>query len=101
MKQQRNPAARWRPSSDLLPATSMSCRRPCGEAAARPIRIAGLPTGGTTLGSRVTKHPKVHLAASGVMAWLLNRTPQKIAQAAPTALTEYGSGARLSPQLPV
>jgi hypothetical protein len=89
MKQQRNPAARWRPSSDLLPATSMSCRRPCCPRGARP------------LSSRVTKHPKVHLADPGVMAWLLNRTPQKIAQAAPTALTEYGSGARLSPQLPV
>jgi len=27
---------------------------------------------------------------SGVMAWLLNLTPQKIAQAAPATLTEYG-----------
>jgi predicted AAA+ superfamily ATPase len=27
---------------------------------------------------------------SGVMAWLLNLTPQKIAQAAPSTLTEYG-----------
>jgi predicted AAA+ superfamily ATPase len=49
-----------------------------------------LPAWGTTLGSRVTKHPKVHLVDSGVMAWLLSLTPQKIAQAAPTALTEYG-----------
>jgi len=52
--------------------------------------IYRLPAWGTTLGSRVTKHPKVHLVDSGVMAWLLNLTPQKIAQAAPTALTEYG-----------
>jgi len=49
-----------------------------------------LPAWGTTLGSRVTKHPKVHLVDSGVMAWLLSLTPQKIAQAAPAALTEYG-----------
>ena len=49
-----------------------------------------LPAWGTTLGSRVTKHPKVHLVDSGVMAWLLNLTPQRIAQAAPTVLTEYG-----------
>ena len=49
-----------------------------------------LPAWGTTLGSRVTKHPKVHLVDSGVMAWLLSLTPQKIAQATPAALTEYG-----------
>ena len=49
-----------------------------------------LPAWGTTLGSRVTKHPKVHVVDSGVMAWLLSLTPEKIAQAAPAALTEYG-----------
>jgi predicted AAA+ superfamily ATPase len=49
-----------------------------------------LPAWGTTLGSRVTRHPKIHLVDSGVMAWLLNLTPQKIAQAAPSVLTEYG-----------
>src|SRR5580693_3321687 len=49
-----------------------------------------LPAWGTTLGSRITKHPKVHLVDSGVMAWLLSLTPQKMAQAAPAALTEYG-----------
>lgn len=52
--------------------------------------IYRLPAWGTTLGSRVTKHPKVHLVDSGVMAWLLNLTPQKIAQSAPAVLTEYG-----------
>ena len=52
--------------------------------------IYRLPAWGTTLGSRVTKHPKVHVVDSGVMAWLLNLTPQKIAQAAPAVLTEYG-----------
>jgi predicted AAA+ superfamily ATPase len=49
-----------------------------------------LPSWGTTLGSRIVKHPKVHMVDSGVMAWLLNLTPQKIAQAAPSTLTEYG-----------
>jgi uncharacterized protein len=49
-----------------------------------------LPAWGTTLGSRVVKHPKVHILDSGVMAWLLSLTPEKIAQADPAALTEYG-----------
>lgn len=52
--------------------------------------IHRLPAWGTTLGSRIVKHPKVHMVDSGVMAWLLNLTPQKIAQAAPATLTEYG-----------
>jgi uncharacterized protein len=52
--------------------------------------IYRLPIWGTTLGSRIVKHPKVHMTDSGVMAWLLNLTPQKIAQAAPATLTEYG-----------
>jgi uncharacterized protein len=49
-----------------------------------------LPSWGTTLGSRVVKHSKVHMVDSGVMAWLLSLTPQKIAQADPSTLTEYG-----------
>ena len=49
-----------------------------------------LPSWGTTLGSRVVKHPKVHILDSGVMAWLLSLTPEKIAQADPATLTEYG-----------
>jgi predicted AAA+ superfamily ATPase len=49
-----------------------------------------LPAWGTTLGSRITRHPKVHLIDSGVMAWLLSLTPQKITQGTPAALTEYG-----------
>ncbi len=52
--------------------------------------IYRLPAWGTTLGSRIVKHPKVHMTDSGVMAWLLNLTPEKIAQAAPATLTEYG-----------
>ena len=49
-----------------------------------------LPAWGTTLGSRITRHPKVHLVDSGVMAWMLNLTPQKIALGEPSVLTEYG-----------
>ena len=52
--------------------------------------IQRLPSWGTTLGSRIAKHPKVHVVDAGVMAWLLNLTPQKIAQADPSTLTEYG-----------
>jgi uncharacterized protein len=52
--------------------------------------IYRLPAWGTTLGSRIVKHPKVHMTDSGVMAWLLNLTAQKIAQASPATLTEYG-----------
>jgi predicted AAA+ superfamily ATPase len=52
--------------------------------------ISRLPAWGTTLGSRVAKHPKVHVVDSGVMAWLLNLTPEKIALAAPATLSEYG-----------
>ena len=49
-----------------------------------------LPAWGTTLGSRVVKHPKVHILDSGVMAWLLSLPPEKITQADPSTLTEYG-----------
>lgn len=52
--------------------------------------IYRLPAWGTTLGSRIVKHPKVHMTDSGVMAWLLTLSPQKIEQAAPATLTEYG-----------
>jgi predicted AAA+ superfamily ATPase len=52
--------------------------------------IYRLPAWGTTLGSRITRHPKLHLVDSGLMAWLLSLTPQKITQATPAALTEYG-----------
>jgi uncharacterized protein len=52
--------------------------------------IYRLPAWGTTLGSRIAKHPKLHLVDSGVMAWLLSLTPEKIAQAMPGALTDYG-----------
>jgi uncharacterized protein len=49
-----------------------------------------LPAWGTTLGSRVTRLPKLHLVDTGVMAWLLGLTPEKIAQNTPSVLSEYG-----------
>jgi len=52
--------------------------------------IQRLPAWGTTLGSRVTRMPKVHLVDAGVMAWLLGLTPEKIAKNDPSVLTEYG-----------
>lgn len=52
--------------------------------------IHRLPAWGTTLGSRIARQPKIHLADSGVASWLLNLTPTKIAQGDPAALTEYG-----------
>jgi predicted AAA+ superfamily ATPase len=52
--------------------------------------IHRLPAWGTTLSARIVKHPKVHMVDSGAMAWLLDLTPQKVAQADPSTLTEYG-----------
>jgi predicted AAA+ superfamily ATPase len=52
--------------------------------------IQRLPAWGTTLGSRVTRMPKVHLVDAGVMAWLLGLTPEKLAKSDPSVLTEYG-----------
>lgn len=52
--------------------------------------VQRLPAWGTTLGSRVARHPKMHFVDSGVMAWLLSLTPEKIAQADPATLTDYG-----------
>jgi hypothetical protein len=52
--------------------------------------VQRLPAWGTTLGSRVARQPKLHLVDSGVMAWLLGITPEKIAGGDPATLTEYG-----------
>ncbi len=52
--------------------------------------IQRLPAWGTTLGSRIARHPKVYLVDAGVMAWLLGLTPAKISQGDPAVLTEYG-----------
>jgi predicted AAA+ superfamily ATPase len=52
--------------------------------------VQRLPAWGTTLGSRVARQPKLHLVDSGVAAWLLGITPEKISSANPAVLTEYG-----------
>jgi predicted AAA+ superfamily ATPase len=52
--------------------------------------IQRLPAWGTTLGSRVTRHPKVHIVDSGLAAWLLGLTLDKITQGEPAVLAEYG-----------
>lgn len=52
--------------------------------------IRRLPAWGATLGSRVARQPKVHVVDSGVMAWLLGITPEKVATNDPSVLTEYG-----------
>jgi predicted AAA+ superfamily ATPase len=58
--------------------------------------VRRLPAWGTTLGSRIVRHPKVHVVDSGVMAWLLNLTPQKIAQAAPRPSPSTATSLRVS-----
>jgi predicted AAA+ superfamily ATPase len=52
--------------------------------------VERLPAWGTTLGSSVQRQPKIHVVDPGVMAWLLNLTPAKIAQNDPSVLSEYG-----------
>ena len=52
--------------------------------------IQRLPAWGTTLASRVTRMPKVHFVDTGVMAWLLGLTPEKIARNDPSVLSQYG-----------
>lgn len=52
--------------------------------------VQRLPAWGTTLGSRVTRQPKIHLVDAGVMAWLMGLSPEKIAKNDPATLTEYG-----------
>jgi uncharacterized protein len=49
-----------------------------------------LPAWGTTLTTRSTASPKIHVLDSGVAARLLRLTPQKLAARNPTALTEFG-----------
>ena len=49
-----------------------------------------LPAWGTTLTSRASASPKVHVLDSGVAARLLRLTPEKLARREATALTELG-----------
>lgn len=52
--------------------------------------VQRLPSWGSTLGTRIGRQPKIHLVDSGVAAWLLGVTPERITQGDPTALAEYG-----------
>ncbi|MEX2274037.1 MAG: ATP-binding protein [Actinomycetota bacterium] len=52
--------------------------------------VRRLPAWGTTLGSRVGSHPKVHLADPGLAARLLRLTEQKLLAASAQALSEFG-----------
>ncbi|MFD4433137.1 ATP-binding protein, partial [Nocardia sp. NPDC058497] len=52
--------------------------------------VSRLPAWGTTLGSRIARHPKLHLVDSGLGAWRMGLTPEKIAAGDPSVLTEYG-----------
>ncbi|MFI4977889.1 MAG: ATP-binding protein [Solirubrobacterales bacterium] len=49
-----------------------------------------LPAWGTTLGSRVTAAPKIHVVDSGLAARLLRLTERKLGAASAPALTEFG-----------
>lgn len=49
-----------------------------------------LPAWGTTLTARSAARPKVHMVDSGVAAWLLRLTPEKLNRREPQSLTELG-----------
>lgn len=49
-----------------------------------------LPAWGSTLGSRVNVHPKVHVVDTGVGGWLLDLTVEALARRSPVALTASG-----------
>ncbi len=52
--------------------------------------IQTLPAWGKNLRTRSAKLPKVHVVDSGLAAWLLGSTPEKLATLDPAALTEFG-----------
>lgn len=52
--------------------------------------VVRLPAWGSTLRSRVSVKPKVHVVDSGLAARLLRLTPEKLAGLDPAALTEFG-----------
>jgi predicted AAA+ superfamily ATPase len=52
--------------------------------------IFTLPAWGRTLGSRVAAKPKIHLLDSGIAAWLLGLSPEKLSAKEPSSLTEFG-----------
>lgn len=52
--------------------------------------IQQLPAWGTTLTSRTSNKPKLHVVDSGVAAHLLRLSPERLAKRDPSALTEFG-----------
>jgi predicted AAA+ superfamily ATPase len=52
--------------------------------------IHRLPAWGTTLASRVSALPKVHLVDSGLAAWLLGLSPAGLLRRDASAITEFG-----------
>lgn len=52
--------------------------------------IHRLPAWGTTLGARITAHPKVHVIDSGLAGWLLGLSAAKIASRDHVVLSEFG-----------
>ena len=52
--------------------------------------ISRIPAWGQTLRSRVAARPKLHVVDSGVAAWLLRLTEDKLGRLQPAALTELG-----------
>jgi len=52
--------------------------------------IRRLPAWGRTLRSRAAHSPKLHVVDSGLAAYLLNITPDKLARRDPAALSEFG-----------
>lgn len=52
--------------------------------------VRRLPAWGRTLRSRAAQSPKLHVVDSGLAAYLLGITPQKLARRDPSALAEFG-----------
>lgn len=52
--------------------------------------VSRLPSWGTTLSSRVTKHPKLHMVDSGLAAHLLTLSEKKLASKYPADLSQFG-----------
>ncbi|RIK05060.1 MAG: ATP-binding protein [Acidobacteria bacterium] len=52
--------------------------------------IYRVPAWGTTLGSRVAATPKAYVSDSGLAAHLLGLTPEKLAAAVPSSVTQFG-----------
>lgn len=75
-------------------ATAIGMEKSTAENYARLLEavfaIRRLPAWGTTLGSRVTAAPKIHVVDSGLAARLLRLTESKLMEASASALTEFG-----------